>query len=644
MSASQIWEVVGGAKGGILVREGRELNSPEASARLACGSLIEEKELKGERLNYRLLEGEGPEEGWVSLKLKEKDLVAKTDKQPRLDVAPSWLRPTGGMKILFLTIPWKGHIVHQKRIAEWFEAQGGYDLHAAIFPESEGVFPKSCKTTCLEGDELVVPRYYEDMEDGFRRLGLQEGDYKSGISGIKKISLQVMAKYTAINEDPMAALFRFYFRVILAQDPKPDLIVGDTFCDTWNMMRAHCHSEGIKFVVVNSPGISEQWVEEGETIMEMDTTDDEIAELTAKAVNMPVELVKLKDPNAIDPEKLKGLMQSVPKPADMVLVALIQNLGNPSVAPFMTTPIAKKLGMKPALCGKMIRAMQAAPVPVGLYPSSPALLGQRNVQAPDLYTGPFLPMPEPLPNGEMQRDRAGFEATLELIEPDLLDWLYNGEASTPVVYMAFGSIVKPNADMLKRLVEALDGGPWRVLWALKKDLHESLPAGLQSKEQWRIMDFVPQADVLKCNRVKCFISHNGANSTVESLACGVPMVCMPFYMDQYDWARVVCKAGKAGVQVDRFGSASELREAVTKVLGEPSYHEAALAMSGIMRQQEKSVLRRLGKAMEPPSKKVGYGVSLAATVIMAAVKGKDDRFIWELINKSSAEAIDGGES
>eukprot|EP00416_Gambierdiscus_australes_P030670 CAMPEP_0171085698 /NCGR_PEP_ID=MMETSP0766_2-20121228/19086_1 /TAXON_ID=439317 /ORGANISM="Gambierdiscus australes, Strain CAWD 149" /LENGTH=566 /DNA_ID=CAMNT_0011543285 /DNA_START=57 /DNA_END=1756 /DNA_ORIENTATION=- len=80
---AQLWEVVGGAdKGGILVREGEATASAQASSRLSTGALIEEIELKGERLNYKLLSGTGPELGWISIKLPGKDLAVRTDKTP----------------------------------------------------------------------------------------------------------------------------------------------------------------------------------------------------------------------------------------------------------------------------------------------------------------------------------------------------------------------------------------------------------------------------------------------------------------------------------------------------------------------------------------------------------------------------------
>eukprot|EP00930_Biecheleria_cincta_P062664 TRINITY_DN48119_c0_g1_i1.p1 TRINITY_DN48119_c0_g1~~TRINITY_DN48119_c0_g1_i1.p1 ORF type:complete len:521 (+),score=159.50 TRINITY_DN48119_c0_g1_i1:86-1564(+) len=77
-AARQRWEVVGGAdRGGILVRTGLELKSPEAASRLATGSLLEELELVGERLRYRRLTGSGPLEGWISITLKDKVLACR---------------------------------------------------------------------------------------------------------------------------------------------------------------------------------------------------------------------------------------------------------------------------------------------------------------------------------------------------------------------------------------------------------------------------------------------------------------------------------------------------------------------------------------------------------------------------------------
>ena len=159
--------------------------------------------------------------------------------------------------------------------------------------------------------------------------------------------------------------------------------------------------------------------------------------------------------------------------------------------------------------------------PVTLLPGSPLLVGSAP-QPHELFTGPLIRLPyEPGGGG---------------LGGDWLEWV---EASPdPVVYIAFGSLVRPTEELLGRLVEALDGGPWRVIWSLPKDQQRAVPA---LSERWRVTSWAPQADLLQHERVRCFLSHCGGNSSQEAMAYGVPMVCMPYYGDQYEWSRAMCE-------------------------------------------------------------------------------------------------------
>uniref|UniRef100_A0A7S4T5U3 Fibronectin type-III domain-containing protein n=1 Tax=Alexandrium monilatum TaxID=311494 RepID=A0A7S4T5U3_9DINO len=76
----QVWEIVGGgAEGGIIVKEGRDLGSPKCADRLSTGALVKELELQSERLHFQRLTGSGPTEGWVSIALGQKQLCVKRD-------------------------------------------------------------------------------------------------------------------------------------------------------------------------------------------------------------------------------------------------------------------------------------------------------------------------------------------------------------------------------------------------------------------------------------------------------------------------------------------------------------------------------------------------------------------------------------
>lgn len=76
----QLWRVVGGGdKGGIVVRIGCGLQSALLDGRLSTGAVVRQLSLYQGRLNYELVKGDGPDEGWVSLKFKDTDLLVKSD-------------------------------------------------------------------------------------------------------------------------------------------------------------------------------------------------------------------------------------------------------------------------------------------------------------------------------------------------------------------------------------------------------------------------------------------------------------------------------------------------------------------------------------------------------------------------------------
>lgn len=63
-----------------MVRAGENIKSRELP-RLSCGAIIEEEEpVKGDRLHFSKISGDGPDFGWVSLMFKTTALVKKISK------------------------------------------------------------------------------------------------------------------------------------------------------------------------------------------------------------------------------------------------------------------------------------------------------------------------------------------------------------------------------------------------------------------------------------------------------------------------------------------------------------------------------------------------------------------------------------
>lgn len=265
-----------------------------------------------------------------------------------------------------------------------------------------------------------------------------------------------------------------------------------------------------------------------------------------------------------------------------------------------------------------------AKAPWRLYPSFDWTVEvQGDLADREIFSGPLLPLPQATA-GKLRLDEAALKP---VIDSELHSWLFGSAVKDPVIYIAFGTIVKANTDLVGKMASALQGGRWRVIWSLPAELHATLPSGL-AKDRWLVRDRVPQMEVLRCEAVKCFISHCGANSTTEAMACGVPMVCHPFYMDQYDWARTVRKHLRAGVQVDKFDSGPEaIRRAVSEVLRTPAYAEAAQAVAQRMQDHAAHLAGSFGPAMRPNAH-LGPGChqpgcTVIAGIIIALMKGKD---------------------
>lgn len=65
-----------------------------------------------------------------------------------------------------------------------------------------------------------------------------------------------------------------------------------------------------------------------------------------------------------------------------------------------------------------------------------------------------------------------------------------------------------------------------------------------------IVKWAPQQEVLAHRAVGAFWTHNGWNSTLESICEGVPMICMPCFTDQMVNARYVTHVWRVGVQLE----------------------------------------------------------------------------------------------
>ncbi|KAL6629477.1 hypothetical protein ACP70R_029242 [Stipagrostis hirtigluma subsp. patula] len=136
-----------------------------------------------------------------------------------------------------------------------------------------------------------------------------------------------------------------------------------------------------------------------------------------------------------------------------------------------------------------------------------------------------------------------------------LAWLDTQERRS-VVYVNFGSHTVVSPEQLAEFAWGLAACGHPFLWSIRDDaVHGGLAALSQSFAaeavgRCQVTSWCPQEQVLRHPAVGCFLTHNGWNSTCESLAAGVPMVCWPGFADQYTNCKYVCEVWGVGVRLD----------------------------------------------------------------------------------------------
>jgi len=531
-------------------------------------------------------------------------------------VTPEWLAPDGKGKILFLTIPMKGHIIHLIRIAQWFTEHPSYEVTMVCSTESVPDIPKGCQIITYKHMDA-----FSEIDEHLARQANLDVDEAPATPKEERPEVEVtndMHDFLRKSVEPIV-------------DWKPDIFIADEalqYMPFPMFIPAVCKVYKVKALFVVSPSIKENRIRQYKSQMKLKKQPKALEEPKAQEEpQAPAEPTAREEPQTPAAPKASKEAEEPAVSATDVPEPKADVAEEQSPESWMSEMPWKPESMTMFKLTMVFRAIPQIPAdpPMLFYPSSNVLHSCKHYKH-EMFTGAFLPLPKPV-EGVVQHGRSAFTKT---IAPELLDWIFS-ENTDPVVYVAFGTIVSKflNSTFVERLVEALDGGAWRVILVLPKALQAFLPSGLD-ESRWRVESFAPQGEILRCERTRCFISHCGANSTMESVSSGVPLVCMPFYMDQFDWSWTVRRGCRAGVQIDCHSEASVIRAAVSEVLTDSSYREAALAISHRMARQSDSLMRILGPGMAPKAR-LGPGVSVTAAVIIALLKGRKPAEVTELL-------------
>jgi len=150
----------------------------------------------------------------------------------------------------------------------------------------------------------------------------------------------------------------------------------------------------------------------------------------------------------------------------------------------------------------------------------------------------------------------------------------------PLIYASLGTLQNGSETIFRTIAKACVGLDAQLLISLGGGLDPSMLGKLPGAPL--VVHFAPQLEILK--RAALVITHAGLNTVLESLAAGVPLVAVPIANDQPGVAARL-KARGAGVVVSRHWlTPARLRKAVTLVLQERQYREAAQDLQRAIQQ------------------------------------------------------------
>ena len=148
------------------------------------------------------------------------------------------------------------------------------------------------------------------------------------------------------------------------------------------------------------------------------------------------------------------------------------------------------------------------------------------------------------------------------------------KSGNPIVYISFGTLMHADKRFWKKLIAAFAGKRVEVVCSVGSEKLVRALGDLPSNV--RVFAKVPQLTLL-C-RAALFVTHGGMNSVNEALYYGVPMIVLPFGLDQPLVGRELQRRKLGRVIAPRELTAARLWRTAKELLRDPEAREARLAM------------------------------------------------------------------
>ncbi|RCV40157.1 hypothetical protein SEVIR_9G000201v4 [Setaria viridis] len=221
------------------------------------------------------------------------------------------------------------------------------------------------------------------------------------------------------------------------------------------------------------------------------------------------------------------------------------------------------------LCEMMARAVAAVKASSGLILNTFDALERRELEG--LQQDLAVPV---FDIGPLHKFSPAGDSSLLCQDRSCLEWL---DAWPPesVLYVSFGSLASMSLRDLEETAWGIAGSGVPFLWVVRPGLvggcaENHLPERFEAATRGRgmVVGWAPQEEVLRHRAVGGFWTHNGWNSTTESICEGVPMLCRPYFGDQMGNARYVEHVWEVGFEVSGELERGSVEAAIRRLMTE----------------------------------------------------------------------------
>ncbi|XP_036141129.1 UDP-glycosyltransferase UGT5-like [Monomorium pharaonis] len=155
-------------------------------------------------------------------------------------------------------------------------------------------------------------------------------------------------------------------------------------------------------------------------------------------------------------------------------------------------------------------------------------------------------------------------------------------ANNGAIVISLGTNVKWKTiglDKIKAVMQALSKLKQRVLWKLEIEVPFQIPNNTM------IVKWMPQSKVLTHKNIRTIWTHGGLLSTHEAIWHGVPIIVMPFFMDQKSNTQILLSKGIAVYLDFNTLSMQTILDAVEEILYNESYMKNIKQLSSEFRDR-----------------------------------------------------------